>query len=85
LVFLVLRIYGINEIVSETRPGVYGAHYPNDRDNIVTEPHTGLAANPEKYGNVQGGTDGNPNIHAIQPGQHGTTDWDAIKKADTAY
>ncbi|KAL1801018.1 hypothetical protein ACET3X_001360 [Alternaria dauci] len=78
----------------ETRKGVYGAHPVSDLDhnNTVTEPHTGLPMNTERYGTGTGGTDGNPAIHGYH--QHGVpgatsgqtaTDWEAIKKADTPY
>ncbi|KAF1947470.1 hypothetical protein EJ02DRAFT_417652 [Clathrospora elynae] len=75
----------------ETLKGVYGAHPVSDvgHNTTVTDPHTGLPMNIERFGSGTGGTDTNPTIH----GQHGhpglmgqsVTDWDAIKKADTPY
>ncbi|CAN9095118.1 unnamed protein product [Alternaria alternata] len=78
----------------ETRKGVYGAHPVSDLDhnNTVTEPHTGLPMNTERYGTGIGGTDGNPAIHGHHqhdvPGATSgqpATDWEAIRKADTPY
>ncbi|KAI4913232.1 uncharacterized protein J4E92_009855 [Alternaria infectoria] len=76
----------------ETQHGVYGAHPVSDldRDNTVTEPHTGLPMNTGRFGTGAGGTDGNPAIHGLHehsgpaPGQS-TTDWEAIKKGNTPY
>jgi hypothetical protein len=44
--------------------------------------------NVGKYGDVQGGTDGNPAIHGVQTGNASNvtgTDWEGIKKANTPY
>jgi hypothetical protein len=76
--------------------GVYSVDDDTDAPhNTVTEPHTGLSMNVEKYGTGAGGLDGNPNIegyHKLSPearqGQiegESVTDWDAIKKSNTPY
>lgn len=74
---------------SQTSPGVYGAHPPEDQHNTVVEPVTGLPANVEKYGDGHGGTDGSSTVHGLHQGsgQAGTgqTDWEQIRKADTPY
>jgi hypothetical protein len=75
----------------QTSAGVYGAHPASDvvgGHHTVTEPHTGLPMNVERYGDGRGGTDANANIagqHGV-PGQgQSTTNWDAIKKGDTVF
>jgi hypothetical protein len=57
-----------------------------DRDNTVTDPHTGLPMNTS-LGSGAGGTDGNPAIrgHHTHPDSQKPTDWDAVKKGDTPY
>jgi hypothetical protein len=71
---------------SQRHPGNDSQHH------TVTEPHTGLPMNVEKYGDGQGGTDGSATVggyghHLSHAGgaQHPATDWDAIKKANTPY
>ncbi|KAF2683734.1 hypothetical protein K458DRAFT_389659 [Lentithecium fluviatile CBS 122367] len=76
------------------RSGVYTVD-DSAQHHTVTEPHTGLPMNAEKYGSGAGGTDGNPNLqgyHESSPearqgrGQgEGVTDWDNIKKKNTFY
>ncbi|KAF1965438.1 hypothetical protein BU23DRAFT_574889 [Bimuria novae-zelandiae CBS 107.79] len=71
------------------RPGVYGAHPVEDvtgGHHTVTEPHTGLPMNVERYGDGHGGTDGSQTI----PGQHqvpgeSATNWEDVRKKDTLY
>ncbi|KAL1592232.1 hypothetical protein SLS60_011309 [Paraconiothyrium brasiliense] len=74
----------------QTERGVYGAHPASDvvgGHHTVTEPHTGLPTNVEKYGDGRGGTDASATIPGVHEGsgQGGATDWDAIKKGDTVY
>ncbi|KAF2660028.1 hypothetical protein K491DRAFT_712072 [Lophiostoma macrostomum CBS 122681] len=73
----------------ETEAGVYGAHELGDQKHTVTEPHTGLPMNVEKYGDGHGGTDGSSNIHGVRnvegSGQGTGTNWEAIRKANTPY
>ncbi|KAF2120249.1 hypothetical protein BDV96DRAFT_321749 [Lophiotrema nucula] len=77
----------------ETRHNVYGAHPIDDQKHLVTEPHTGLPMNAEKYGDGHGGTDASQTVSGYhqgpgasnQTGATGATDWDAIKKANTPY
>jgi hypothetical protein len=81
---------------SQTQHNTYGAEPVGSAvghsDNKVIEPHTGLPMNVGKYGDGHGGTDANPTVHghhehgvAGGAGQQRTTDWDAVKKADTPY
>ncbi|KAJ4359975.1 uncharacterized protein N0V89_000534 [Didymosphaeria variabile] len=74
----------------QTKPGVYGAHPASDvagGHHTVTEPHTGLPTNVEKYGDGRGGTDASGTVPGVHEGsgQGSATDWDAIKKGDTVY
>ncbi|KAF2727288.1 hypothetical protein EJ04DRAFT_570526 [Polyplosphaeria fusca] len=78
----------------QTRAGVYGAHTVDDQQHGVTEPHTGLPMNVEKYGDGHGGVDGSETVHGYHqaPGaeeqggqQQRATDWEAIRKANTPY
>jgi hypothetical protein len=82
--------------VRETRHNTYGAVPLNEipENNKVIEPHTGLPMNVGRYGDGHGGTDASPTVrgHHHVPGTDenlrtggSTTDWEAIKKADTPY
>jgi hypothetical protein len=76
---------------SETRHNTYGAEPLSQglgQESKVIEPHTGLPMNVGRFGDGHGGTDGSATVHGMH--EHGgvgarTTDWDAIKKADTPY
>lgn len=73
---------------SQTRAGVYGAHPAEDAiggHHTVTEPHTGLPMNVERFGDGHGGTDGSATVPGHHAGQEGATDWEAVKKGDTVY
>ncbi|OAG01975.1 uncharacterized protein CC84DRAFT_1167136 [Paraphaeosphaeria sporulosa] len=71
----------------QTRSGV-GAHPAADAvggHHTVTEPHTGLPVNVDKYGDGHGGTDASRTIPGVHEAPGQTTDWDAIKKKDTLF
>lgn len=74
--------------ISETRAGAYGAHPDSvgEQHQTVTEPHTGLPMNIEKYGtDGRGGTDGSRTVEGYHEAPGTQTDWDAIKKGNTLY
>lgn len=92
--------------VSEDERGHHKLHkksveqqHGNGGDGRVTEPHTGLPMNTEKYGTGAGGTDGSQQIGGYQSQGTGSgigpaegeeqgvagPDWNAIKKANTPY
>ncbi|RDI83154.1 hypothetical protein Vi05172_g6891 [Venturia inaequalis] len=81
---------GTAHIPTEGHSTTHLDHGISQGEGIVIDPHTGLPVNVGKYGDGHGGTDGNQSIHGINT--HGgaasdvkTTDWEAIKKANTPY
>lgn len=66
------------------------AHSTGLGDGRVVEPHTGLPMNMGKYGDGAGGTDASRTVHGLHGHEAGagagsTTDWNAVRKADTPY
>jgi hypothetical protein len=68
------------------------AHSTGLGDGRVVEPHTGLPMNVGKYGDGAGGTDASRTVHGLHGHEAGagagagsTTDWNAVRKADTPY